>query len=170
MDGSVLCRIELPQHTCGRCQVSANLSSNLFYQWVWPPVVMSSSEICLYLYFRSIGKPVTRYLLSAGKGNRYEVSFAQNGKNKSPPASISATFSPALKPPSSSQQAMHCSIAHTEQTNHSSPLLPLNLLISSNFSLLPSLPFLSLSFRSIWRLVAITQSIYHTNPHHRISL
>lgn len=166
MDGSVLCRIELPQHTCGRCQVSANLS----YQWVWPPVVKSNSEICVCLYFQSIENPSPRYLLSAGNGNRYEVSFAQDGKNKLPPASISATFSPALKPPSSSQPAVHCSIAHTEQTNRFSPLLPLNLLISSKFSLLPSLPFLSLSFHSIWRLMAITQSIYHTNPHHRNSL
>lgn len=110
------------------------------------------------------------YLLSAGNGNRYEVSFAQDGENKLLPASISATFSLALRPPSSSQPAVHCSITHTEQINCSSPLLLLNLLISSNFSLLPSLPFIAGSFRSIWRLMAITQSIYHTNPHHQTSL
>ncbi len=169
MDGSVLCRIKLPQPTCGRYQVSVNLSSNIFYKWATSgEVQLWNLCVPLLLVNWKIRHPC--YLPSAGNGNRYKVSFAQDGKNKLPPASISATFSSAQKPPSSSQPAMHCLIAHTEQTNHSSPLLPLNLLISSNFSLLPSLPFLSLSFCSIWRLTAITQSIYHTNPHHRNSL
>lgn len=97
------------------------------------------------------------YLLLAGNGKRYEASFAQDGENTLPPASISARFSPALRPPSSSQPAVHCSIAHTQQTN----LTPLNLLISSNFSL----PFIAASLCSIWHLMAITQSIYHTNQH-----
>lgn len=77
----------------------------------------SSSEICVPLLLVNWKTRHPCYLLSAGNGNRYEVSFAQNGENKLLPASLSATFSPALKPPSSSQPAVHCSIAQTEQTN-----------------------------------------------------
>lgn len=88
----------------------------------------SSSEICVPLLLVNWKTRHPCYLLSAGNGNRYEVSFAQNGENKLLPASISATFSPALRPPSSSQPTVHCSIAHTEQTNRSSPLIPLSLL------------------------------------------
>lgn len=130
----------------------------------------SSSEICVPLLLVNWKTRHPCYLLSAGNGNRYEVSFAQKGENKLLPASISATFSPALRPPSSSQPAVHCSIAHTEQTNRSSPLLPLSLLIFFQLQPLTSLPFIAASFRSIWHLMAITQLIYHTNPHHQTSL
>lgn len=165
MDRSALRRVKLPHPTCEICQISANFSSNFFFQWVWQPVVKSSSEICVCLYFRSIGKPVTpviyfqlelaidmeQALLKMGRINYllhpYQQRFLQHWGHLHHP----------------NQPCIVRSLTQSIQT------IPLPSFLSTflfllNFSLLPSLPYF-LAFPqsgALWQLLCPSITPTHT--------
>lgn len=94
------------------------------------------------------------YLLSIGNGTRYDASFSQDAKNKLPPASISSMKATFIF---SSIPALFNRSHGADESN-----------LSSQLSTSASLSYIAVSLHLFSRLVAITRSIYHTDPHQQI--